>query len=154
MDTKARVRAKLARVRQTSATTGHGFSRPGDLLNDEAEIVPTGRAYNEARQVLVSYMTDLARELGDNAELTSTVSRTYNLMERSELDLNTFINKLYEARAKTQERTASITSRGSQTNGWGDKRKTKMPYFFSVLEDVLGLKDTRSNDRTQTRRTG
>jgi hypothetical protein len=99
-------------------------------------------------------MTDLARELGDNAELTSTVSRTYNLMERSELDLNTFINKLYEARAKTQERTASITSRGSQTNGWGDKRKTKMPYFFSVLEDVLGLKDTRSNDRKQTRRTG
>jgi len=154
MDTKARTRAKLARVRQSSATTGHGFSRPGDLLNDEAEVEPTGRAYNEARQVLVSYMTDLARELGDNAELTSTVSRTYNLMERSELDLNTFINKLYEARAKTQERTASITSRGSQTNGWGDKRKTKMPYFFSVLEDVLGLKKSQPNGRQQTRKTG
>jgi len=142
-DAKARVRAKLARVRQSGAT-GHDFSRPGDLLDETAEELANrpvgGRAYNEARQVLVSYMSDLARELGDNAELTSTVSRTYNLMERSGLDLNTFITKIYEARAKTQERTASITTRGGQTDPWGQQRKTKMPYFFSVLEDLVGLK--------------
>jgi len=160
-DVKARVRAKLARVRQSGGPS-NGFVRPGDLLGDEVAEKPDdhpagGRAYDEARQVLVSYMTDLARELGDQAELTSTTSRAYNLMQRSGLDLDQFISKVYIARAKTQERTATITTRGGQTDAWGEKRKTKMPYFFSVLEDVLGLretKDPRPNGRTQTRRTG
>ncbi len=73
-------------------------------------------------------------------------------MERAELDINTFITKLYQARAKAQERTASIPSRGDQTDPWEQKRKTKMAYFFSVLEDVLGLEDSRSNGRRQSAR--
>ncbi len=143
-DTKARVRAKLARARQSGGPS-NGFVRPGDLIADdtsgETDQRPTGgRIYDEDRQVLVSYMTDLARELGDQAELTSTVSRANNLMDRAGLDLNIFISKVYEARAKTQERTGSIKSRGAQTDAWGQQRKNKMAYFFSVLEDILGLK--------------
>jgi DNA-binding PadR family transcriptional regulator len=150
-DKKARIRAKLARIRESSAPS-NGFVRPRELLDDETagdqDSQPArDRSYDETRQVLVSYMTDLARELGDKAELTSTVSRTKNLMERSGLDLNAFIPKLYEARAKTQERTGSITSRGGGTDVWGQQRKTKMAYFFSVLEDLLGLKATRTPDR-------
>ncbi len=99
-------------------------------------------------------MTDLARELGDQAELTSTVSRANNLMDRAGLNLDAFIPLLYEARAKTQERTGSITSRGDQKDPWGQQRKNKMAYFFSVLEDMLGFKSNRSNDRQQTRNTG
>jgi hypothetical protein len=112
------------------------------------------RTYDEARQVLVSYMTDLSRELGDSASLSSTVTRAYNLMERSGLDLDMFISRLYEARAKTQERTASITTRGEQKDPWGQARKTKMPYFFSVLEDILGLKSLHSTGDQRTVETG
>lgn len=155
---KARVRAKLARARQ-GGPTGQGFSRPGELIadetSDETDRPPaSGRHYGEDRQVLVSYMTDLARELGDQAELTSTVSRANNLMDRAGLNLDAFIPLLYEARAKTQERTGSITSRGDQKDPWGQQRKNKMAYFFSVLEDMLGFKSNRSNDRQQTRNTG
>jgi len=143
-EVKARVRAKLARVRQ-SGDPSNGFVRPGDLLGDETAEKPVdhpagGRTYDEARQVLVSYMTDFAREMGDTAPLTSSVTRAQNLMERAGLDLDAFIPKLYEARAKTQERTATITARGVQTDQWGQARKAKLGYFFAVLEDILGLK--------------
>jgi hypothetical protein len=146
-EARARIHAKLARARK--GTSSDGFSHIGGMLEDPDSDEPdggqpAGRTYDEARQVLVSYMTDLSRELGDSAPLPSTVTRAYNLMERSGFDLDMFISKLYEARAKTQERTASITTRGEQKDPWGQVRKTKMPYFFSVLEDILGLKSSRS----------
>lgn len=146
-EARARIRAKLTRARKAGGDTG--FNRVGEMIENPEPDEPdegqsTGRTYDEARQVLVSYMKDYVRELGDTAPLQSTVSRAYNLMERSGLDLDTFISKLYEARSKTQERTASITTRGEQKDPWGQVRKTKMPYFFSVLEDILGLKSSRS----------
>lgn len=143
-DTKARVRAKLTRVHQGSAAS-QGFSRPGDLIaddaSDKADQRPLDRrTYDQGRQVLVQYMEDYARTFNDEADLTSTTSRAYNLMERSGLDLGMFISKMEQAKAVTQERTGAITSRGSKTDSWGEQRKNKMPYFFRVLEDILGLK--------------
>lgn len=156
-ETRARIQAKLARTRKGSSN--RGFTPIGDEPNDPTSkesdgVRPVGRTYDEARQVLVSYMTDYARELGDTAPLQSTVTRAYNLLQRSGLDLNQFISKLYEARAKTQERTATITGRGGEPDRWGQARKTKMPYFFSVLEDSLGLKDKSSDRRQKDRKTG
>jgi DNA-binding transcriptional MerR regulator len=156
-ETRARIRAKLARARK--GTSSNGLNRVGGLIEDLEPDEPVGRlpasrASDEARQALVSYMTDLSRELGDSAPLPSTVTRAYNLMERSGLDLDMFISKIYEARSKTQERTASITTRGEQKDSWGQARKTKMPYFFSVLEDILGLKSSRSIGNQRTVKTG
>ena len=45
---------------------------------------------------------------------------------------------LYQARAVTQEHTAQITKQGG--DGRSLRRKNKMPYFFEVLEDLLGLR--------------
>lgn len=156
-EARARIHAKLNRARQSNSDKG--FSRLGDVIDNNESDEPGGGALagqgsGEARQVLVSYMTDLARELGDSAPLPSTVTRAYNLMDRAGLDIDIFISKIYEARAKTQERTASITTRGGQNDPWGQARKTKMPYFFSVLEDILGLKESRSTEDKRTRRTG
>ncbi len=46
---------------------------------------------------------------------------------------------MYQARALTQESSASITR--IHTDGRGLTRKAKMAYFFAVLEDQLGLTD-------------
>jgi hypothetical protein len=74
----------------------------------------------------VDVIADLAREFRDEATLTESVSRAYNLMGKAGItDIGVFTAKIYEARAITKERYGSIK--------WG-----RMPYFFSVLEDVCG----------------
>ena len=54
--------------------------------------------------------------------------------ERSGLSMDQSIDIMTEARAVTKERMASIKKRNKE----GDK--TKMAYFFSILEDRLGLR--------------
>jgi hypothetical protein len=90
--------------------------------------------YDETRLALLPYAEDLARELNDQAPLTSTVTRLVNLYNGSGLDLETFLERLMQARAITQERTPAI--RTPRADGWG--AKPKMSYMLAVLEDLLG----------------
>ena len=76
----------------------------------------------------------LARELGDQAPLTSTTTRLTNLYRNSGLELDTFLDLLIAARGITQERTAAI--RTPRPDGPGPK--PKMAYWFTVLEDLIG----------------
>jgi hypothetical protein len=85
------------------------------------------RTYSEERQVLVDVIADLARVFRDEATLTESVSRAYNLMQDAKIsDIGVFTSKIYEARSITKERYGTMTRR--------------MPYFFSVLQDICGLK--------------
>jgi hypothetical protein len=87
---------------------------------------PKKRTYSQERQVLVDLLADLAREFRDEATLTESVSRAYNLMGKAGItDIGVFTGKIYEARSITKERYGSI-------------KRGRMPYFFSVLEDVCG----------------
>lgn len=95
--------------------------------------------YDKDRDALRLIVSDFARELGDEAPLVSTTSRTVALFKRSGLDLDTFCELLYEARGITQERSASIKM--VQDGGGLLPRKNKMPYMFSVLEDLLQLEN-------------
>ena len=90
--------------------------------------------YDQARLAILPYAEDLARELNDQAPLTSTVTRLVNLYLGSGLDLDTFLDRLMQARAITQERTPAI--RTQRPDGWG--AKPKMSYFLAVVEDLLG----------------
>ena len=75
---------------------------------------------------MVDVIADLAREFRDEATLTESVSRAYNLMGKARItDIGVFTAKIYEARSITKERYGSI-------------KRGRMPYFFSVLEDVCG----------------
>ena len=77
---------------------------------------------------MVDVIADLAREFRDEATLTESVSRAYNLMRKAGItDIGVFTAKIYEARAITKERYGSI-------------KRGRMPYFFSVLQDVCGLR--------------
>jgi hypothetical protein len=63
-------------------------------------------------------IADLAREFRDEATLTESVSRAYNLMVKAGIkDIGVFTAKIYEARAITKERYGSI-------------KRGRMPYFF------------------------
>jgi hypothetical protein len=96
---------------------------------------PTPRVYDEVRQVITDYLQDFARELNDQASLTSSVTRAQHLYQRADTDLSTFISAMYAARSRTQERTGTIRSQAS-----GKPVKAKMAFWFACLEEALGLR--------------
>ena len=79
------------------------------------------------------------REFGDRASAKSSTTRAWNLYQKAGYTIGRFEEALYQARSLTKEATAQITSEGEDPN-YGLRRKIKMPYFFAVLEDVLGLR--------------
>jgi len=105
---------------------------------------PPKVAYDEDRAQIMAYIQDFAREMGDTAPLKSSVTRAYNLYKASGKPIGTFIDALYQARAKTKERSAAIRSTGDRTQPYAPK--AKMAYYFAVLEDQLGLRDDKQQD--------
>ena len=99
---------------------------------------PRTPSYDDDRQQILSYLEDFARELNDQAPLKSSVTRAYHLYQRTGKPIAVFIDAMYQARAITKERSASI--RSQVESGGVRSPKNKTAYFFSVLEDVLGLK--------------
>jgi hypothetical protein len=101
-----------------------------------------GPRYSEERQVILAYLHDFTAEFGDRAPLKSSVTRALHLFERSGLAIDAFVSKLYEARSLTKERDAAIgyQDRGKQQRGEYTPRN-KAPYYFALLEDVLGLRE-------------
>jgi len=91
--------------------------------------------YDENRQILLEYIKDFAHEFRDNAKLRSSVTRAHNLQKQSGLSIDAFITVMYEARLLTKERTGSV--RQLDETGF----KSRMAYFFAVLEDKLGLRE-------------
>ncbi len=110
---------------------------PQNIVGKEPFEISKGQQvdlkYDEVRLVLLAYAEDLARELNDRAPLASTTTRLVNLFRASGLDLETFVARLMQARAITQERTASIRTR---SEGFGPK--PKMAFFLAVVEDLTG----------------
>jgi transposase-like protein len=90
---------------------------------------------------LPGYIMDFSREFHDEAAIPSNITRAAHLFERAGMDADTFIQQVYEARRITQGR-ANIQKRAEvgKNLAWPDGFSNRMPYFFSVLEDRLGLK--------------
>jgi hypothetical protein len=96
----------------------------------------------EEREELAAYLGDFARELGDEAPLSSTITRVLTLFQTAGLSRARWGDTLYQARAITQEHTAQIRTLAAD-GGTSIRRKNKMPYFLAVLEDQLGLAGAR-----------
>lgn len=94
-------------------------------------------AYDEVRGVIVAYLEDFARELNDQAPLTSSVTRAYRIYQRAGVDVPQFIAAMYAARSRTQEHSGAIRTVGKAS---GRPGKAKMAFWFACLEDCLGLK--------------
>ena len=117
------------------AAAVRGLAAIGDVLATKRR---RSQRYDEDRQVIVDLLSDFRREFNDQATLKQSVSRCYNLLQRSDLEISTFTSRMYEARAITKEHSASITS----VLAGSISLSAKMAYWFSVLEDLLGLKPT------------
>jgi Helix-turn-helix domain len=104
-------------------------------------IVDNVERYDDVRIALLPYAQDFARELRDQAPLASTVTRLVNMFRAAGVDLDTFLDRMIQARAITQERTPAIRN---QVNGPG--QKSKMAYYLAVLEDLLGQGDGASRN--------
>jgi hypothetical protein len=93
----------------------------------------------EERERLRAFLDDFARELGDEAPLSSTITRTLNIFTAATVPPERWSDLLYQARGLTQEHTAQIRK---TANADGDqfRRKNKMPYFLATLEQLVGLR--------------
>jgi hypothetical protein len=94
---------------------------------------------SEDRERLRPFLEDFARELGDEAPLSSTITRTLNIFKTAGIPAEQWSDYLYQARGLTQEHTAQIRKVAGD-GGAGIRRKNKMPYFFATLEQLVGLR--------------
>ena len=107
----------------------------------------------EEREQLAAFLTDFARELGDEAPLASTITRVLNIFKAAGVPSERWGDHLYQARGKTQEATAQIRKQASD-GGSGIRRKNKIPYFLATLEQLVGLRSARERQPPRTARTG
>jgi hypothetical protein len=101
-----------------------------------------GRSLGTAdeRDLVTSYLHGWAvSELGDEAPLSSTVTRVMTILKRTDLPMERWPDLLYRARAITKEHSARITKRPAHGRT-SPVAKNRMPYFLAVLEDVVGLR--------------
>jgi DNA-binding transcriptional ArsR family regulator len=96
---------------------------------------------DEARMAIFPFISDISRELRDFSSLASTTTRAVRLYRKANVSIEDFQTHLLVARQTTQERSASIKK--SRQDGV----KVKVPYFFAVLEQSLGLRQSSDFDR-------
>jgi hypothetical protein len=103
-------------------------SKPDPILSDDSKAQARSlsvESTDPVREQIRAYVADLARELGDDVPLASSLSRAHNLFRRSGLELEAFLVLLQEARRVTQQRTARI--RKQRVTGEAPTAKNKMP---------------------------
>ena len=134
---------KLARTASAPSAANHSTPTSGGEIESVGSVLKRGRghppkeAYDENRERIFAYVNDFARELGDNAPLKSSVTRAYNLYRASGASIEMFTDAMYQAKSKTQEHSAAIRTKRADGDVWAPK--AKMGYWFSVLEQELGL---------------
>jgi len=118
------------------ASVGSILARPGVKRRIQRNLRGQ-KAYSDERQRILAFIRDFATEFRDEAPLASSVSRAYNLYTRSGIPLEAFCSFMYEARSLTQEYTSNIKKERSGPPGVFGPQLNKMPYFFSILEEVI-----------------
>ncbi len=133
---------------------GEGFSSVSDTMALSTLNLPPKRTdYGEERQVIMDYVIRFAKEFSDHASLKTSTTRAFNLYKRSGVPLGAFIGRMYEAHTITRESAAAVpkprptAQAGAGIAARGKPAKNKMAYWFTVLEDRLGLRVTPGTKR-------
>lgn len=95
---------------------------------------------SEERELLGAFLGDFASELGDEAPLSSTVTRALGIFTRAGVPRERWSDFLYQARAITKERSAQIRKRPTDPTKHFPA-KVRMPYYLAILESLVGLRD-------------
>ena len=80
-------------------------------------------------------MADISAKLHDDNP-RSSLTRAVKLWKASGLPEDKFVQRLYEARSVTQQQ-GSVRGKPAKEDA---QLTNRMPYFFAVVEDLLGLK--------------
>jgi len=91
----------------------------------------------KAPDYLAATMEDVSFKLHD-AQPRSSLTRATKLWKSTGLPEDKFVQRLYEARSITQQQ-GSVSKRADGAPGVINRA----PYFFAVLEDLLGLREGR-----------
>lgn len=97
-----------------------------------------------AREELHGFAEVVAREFNDQAPFRATLSRIVNIYHRAGLPPEEFTERLDAARQRTKERTGAVRALAGDKAPHGVARKNKMPYFFAIFENLLGLRESPS----------
>lgn len=134
---------RQADFESSTAPQPNDFSSDAGRIEEDSAIAPPvalspppAPKLDPARLAIFPYIKDIARETHDEAKITASTSRAVNLFHRSNVSMDEFQDHLMVARQRTQERSAAI----KRTRDDGVKLKT--PYFFAILEDSLGLRQS------------
>lgn len=122
--------------RSVAPATSSGMVPLADVLPAKRGRPPGNR---EDRDHITSYLADFRHELGDEAPLSSSVTRALNIFSRAHIPAERWADCLYQARSITKERSAQITKKKSE-NATGYAAKNRAPFYFAVLEDLCGLR--------------
>ncbi len=138
-------KTRTSDVKKVLPNNREGNREPNREENREMEFENSKfrKASNHEINVITDYVSDLARELNDEASLPTSVSRAMNLYRRAAIDLDGFTDALLGARAATKQHSASIRKQSDANGNLIGPTKNRMAYFFAVLEDVLGLVEPR-----------
>ena len=141
-----RVRADQATREAGRSRSRTGYAPLGELIERRKGQVtaaprrkgrPPGTA--DEREQVTAYLADFAVELGDEAPLSSTVSRALRILKAAGVPAERWGDLLYQARALTKEHSAQIRKKPSDP-GRTFPAKVRMPYYLAVLEDLVGLR--------------
>jgi hypothetical protein len=148
----ARPRAVGERTRRIGGSEGNadvesasGYASLKVLLARRRQLTGGPRRGGEAghndedRERLRAFLADFSLELGDEAPLASTITRTLRIFQAANVPPERWSDLLYQARGLTQEHTAQIRKLAGD-GGAGMRRKNKMPYFLATLEQLVGLR--------------
>ncbi len=102
---------------------------------------PDPRRRGRPRKIRTDYLdaiiTDFSNEFHDEHHLPSNLSQARNLLQASGLAEDTFVQyKVYPARSIVREQ-----GNVRKYQGEGSTLRNKMPYFFSCLRDLLGMRE-------------
>ncbi len=91
-------------------------------------------AGGEDRLAIAATIARLAPELGDTASPKASTTRAMNLFQQSGVGRDAFLDLLFQASAEVRDRR--------RDPGKAPLPRNRMAYFFAVVEDRLGLRET------------
>ncbi len=100
------------------------FKALGDLLKNK--FAKRNTETQEVPESIKVAIDEISREFGEKRNLRSNLTHVLRIIQKSGKKTENFTSYLYEARSITKQQ-------GSV--------KKKMPYFFSVLKDISGVKN-------------
>ncbi len=127
------------RVAWSTPTADHPFA--GEHAPQISAPPQNDEVSDPTRAALHPFAEVIVREFNDRAPFRATLSRLVNLYHHAGLPMDAFADRFDAARQRTKERTTAIRPPTGEAAADRRTAKNKIPYFFALLEELLGLRE-------------